>query len=90
MGGGTMLYIKGVNLSPMSDMNMVMIGTNPCKVTASSEVYIQCFTTGHNKEETLDVTVMVNMQPAQCSAHICRVTYSNHYTPKLRFILPGA
>lgn len=32
MGGGTLLYIKGVDFSPMSDMNTVMLGPNPCKV----------------------------------------------------------
>lgn len=85
-----MLYIKGVNFSPMNDMNMVMIGNNPCKVSACSEVYIQCFTTSHSIEESLEVKVTVNMAPALCSTYNCRVTYSNYYTPKLHFIIPGA
>lgn len=51
MGGGTMLYLKGIGLSPTSHNNVVMIGDKQCQIMASSEVYIQCYTISHFKEE---------------------------------------
>jgi len=88
MGGGTTLFIKGVNFNTAMHGNMVMLGDKQCIVMGSSEVFIQCFTTSHSKEEQVTLTLAVDGKSALCSTYNCIVTYSNHYTPRLDFVLP--
>lgn len=88
MGGGTTLYIKGVNFNTAMHGNVVMLGNKQCIVMGSSEVFIQCFTTSHEKEESVLLTLVVDGRNALCSSYNCQVSYLNYYTPRLDYVLP--
>lgn len=88
MGGGTLLYIKGVGFNTAPHGNKVFLGDKECHVMGSSEVYIQCFTIAHPKNEQVLLTLYVDGKAAVCSTYNCMVSYSNHYTPRLDHVLP--
>ena len=66
-----MFYIKGVGFNTAPHANKVFLGDKECLVMGASEVYIQCYSSPHPKNEMVAVTVYVEGKLAKCSTHIC-------------------
>ena len=84
--GGTLLYIKGTNFSPLASDNVVTVGPYPCILEAegAKEDRLTCRTTPATdppQTSGLAVTVTVGSVFVKCSSTNCAYSYTSGRTP---------
>jgi hypothetical protein len=93
--GGTVLYIGGINFSPIAGNIQVFIGNYPCNLIAegSTVSMVSCITTAMTDptaQSGLSITMFtLNLLTVTCSAHVCRFSYIDAYTPFIYDVFPS-
>lgn len=92
--GGTIIYIKGTNFSPVSEENRVTVGPYPCILLAdgSNENTLTCRTTAATnpaQQRMLAITIKVGLAASvSCNSNNCIYTYTSSRTPVIDEIIP--
>jgi hypothetical protein len=94
-GGGTVLYIAGVNFSPIADDIQIYFGNYPCNLIAegSTVSMVSCITTpmyDPNAQYSIPITMYTaNLLPVTCRSNVCLFSYSNNLTPFIYEVFPS-
>ena len=94
-GGGTVLYISGVNFSPIAGDISIFFGKYPCDIVAegSNVNMVSCITTpmtGDDEGKQLPITMYtVDLLTVTCKQSSCYFAYSESYTPRITEIYPS-